>query len=88
MFRRHALLLIPAILLLAASVASAGDINWISKDELKALIGDPNTHIIDARLGRDWDVSDSKIKGAVRENPMYVEEWTYKYAKDDHLVFY
>ena len=88
MFRRYALLLVPAILLMAVSVASAADINWISKDELKALIGDPSTIIIDARLGYDWRSSDAKIKGAVRANPMYVEEWTYKYAKDNHLVFY
>jgi len=52
------------------------------------MLGDANVIIIDTRLGTDWNDSDAKIKGAVRENPMQVDSWMNKYPKDKTLVFY
>ncbi len=88
MFDRKLLILLPVLLLFAASLAVSGDINWISKDELKALLNDPDTTVIDVRRGRDWDASDVKIEGAVREDPSEVSEWAGNYPRDRRLVFY
>ena len=68
--------------------AAADEVPKITQEQLKAMLGDPNLIIIDARLGHDWTESDAKIKGAVRENPMEVNSWMSKYPKDKTLVFY
>jgi hypothetical protein len=51
------------------SVALAGEVKLITKDELKASLGSPGLVIIDVRPPKDWNESDQKIKGAVREEP-------------------
>jgi len=60
----------------------------MTKEELKAMFGDPNLVIIDVRHGMDWTGSELKIKGAVREDPGAVDSWANKYPKDKTLVFY
>jgi rhodanese-related sulfurtransferase len=60
----------------------------MTKDELKALLGNPELIILDVRLGGDWKDSDLKIKGAVREDPNDTESWANKYSKDKTLVLY
>jgi hypothetical protein len=79
------------ILLMAggdATFARSGGVPRMTKEELKALLGNPNLTIIDVRLGRDWTDSDSMIKGAVREDPQAVQSWASKYSKDQTLVLY
>jgi rhodanese-related sulfurtransferase len=88
MSKRMLLIFIPVVLLIFAGAAAAEDIRWISQDDLKALLDDPDTTIIDVRQGWDWKSSDAMIPGAVREDPMYVDGWAHKYAKDARLVFY
>jgi len=68
--------------------AKSGDAPRMTKEELKALLGNPDLIIIDVRLGKDWVDSDLKIKGAVREDPKAAETWANKYPKDKTLVFY
>ncbi len=57
-------------------------------EELKAMLGSPDLVIIDVRYGKDWTGSDSKIKGAVREDPKVFESWANKYPKDKTIVLY
>ena len=38
----------------------------MTKDELKAMLGNPDLVIFDVRLGSDYFASDTKIKGAKR----------------------
>ena len=73
--------------LLAAGVYAA-DVPKISKGELQAMLGNPEVVIVDVRTGADWTSSQSKIKGAVREDPPKVSSWMEKYPKDKTLVFY
>ena len=68
--------------------AMSADVPRMTKDELKALLGNPDLVILDLRLGRDWKDSDLKIKGAVREEPDDIESWANKYSKDKILVLY
>lgn len=61
----------------------------INKEELKLLLNDPDTTIIDVRREGAWQESDKKIKGAVREDPMTDEKsWAKKYKKDKNIVLY
>jgi rhodanese-related sulfurtransferase len=61
----------------------------MTKEELKPLMGDPNVVIIDVRLVDEWKNSESKIKGAVREDPeKTIRDWADKYPKDKTFVFY
>jgi rhodanese-related sulfurtransferase len=69
-------------------LAKSTDAPRITKEELKAKLGNPNFIVVDVRFGADWTGSDLKIKGAVREDPGAVESWANKFPKDKTLVFY
>jgi hypothetical protein len=68
--------------------AQSGDVPRMTKQALSAVMGNPNVVIVDVRSGMDWTGSDSKIKGAVREDPEAVQSWANKYPKDKTLVLY
>ncbi len=85
--RAARLILVGAVIALgsvlcAASSVLSEDVPRMSKEELKNLLGNPDVIVIDVRQESDWERSDSKIKGAVRETPDEAEFWMKKYAKD------
>jgi len=67
---------------------AAEDAARIAKEEVKALLNDPNVAILDASLGSDWKKSDKKIKGAVRIDPLDVGAWAGNYPKDKKVIVY
>jgi hypothetical protein len=81
-------LVLTAILMLACTVVYAADAPRMSTEELKGLLGNPDVIILDVRTGGDWDGSDSKITGALRETKENFENWADKYPKDKTLVLY
>jgi hypothetical protein len=76
-----------AVVYASAGLAVAQDIPRISKEKLKAALGDDDVVIIDVRIPKDYDSSEYKIPGAVRENPMDVRYWS-PYPKDKTMVLY
>ena len=60
----------------------------MTKDDLKAMLGNPDLLVIDVRYGKDWTDSNLKIRGAVREDPEAFDSWANKYPKDKTFVFY
>jgi rhodanese-related sulfurtransferase len=68
--------------------AKAVDPPRMTKQDLKAKLGNPDLILIDVRYGRDWTDSHLKVKGAIREDPEAIESWANKYPKDKTLVFY
>jgi len=70
------------------SLVFSADAPRMTKDELKALLGNPDLILLDVRAGRDWADSDSKIQGAIREEPGQVNSWSKKYSKDKIIVLY
>ena len=74
--------------LVFATVALAAEVPRISKEELRSMLGNPDTVIIDVRLSGHLSGSDTKIQGAIREDPEKVNSWIEKYPKDKTLVFY
>jgi len=68
--------------------AFSEDAPRMTKEELRTLLGNPDLMIIDVRYGSSWTGSDSKIKGAVREDPEDLKSWVDKYPKDKTIVLY
>ena len=66
----------------------ARDVSRISVHQVKALLGRPDTVIIDVRKYRNWWRSSKKIPTAVREDPSKVEQWIEKYGQHQTLIFY
>lgn len=94
MFKRIPPIIIIAVLAISSGAGYAAEkkaalkeIPRISKEELKANLDNMNVVIIDVRTPKDYDKSDYKIKGAVRENPMDVTFW-FNYPKDKKMVLY
>jgi rhodanese-related sulfurtransferase len=73
---------------LFATPAAAQEVNRMSIEELKGMLGNPDLVIIDVRREGDWKSSTVKVKGAVREDADKVDTWMNKYPKDKTLVFY
>ncbi len=83
-----AALLTLAFMCFFAKAAVASEVPRMTKEELKAMLGNPDVVIVDVRLGKDWKASESKIKGAVREEPKKAKSWAGKYDKDKTYVLY
>jgi len=71
-----------------AAPAIAQEVKRMSIEELKGMLGNPEVMVIDVRAAGDWDSSNVKIKGAVREDPQKASSWMSTYPKDKILVFY
>ena len=71
-----------------AAAAATEDAPRITKEELKGMLGKPELVLLDVRRGKDWDSSEFKIKGAVREDPSKIDEWKGKVDKGKTLVLY
>ncbi len=73
--------------ILATNSLAAG-VPRITKEELKTLIGNSDVVIIDGRTPKHWNFSESKIVGAVREDPFAVFTWAGRYPKDKTIIIY
>jgi hypothetical protein len=71
-----------------ADAASPEPVPRMTQEQAKSMLGNPELIIIDVRRPKDWDSSDSKIAGAIREEPSDVAAWADKYPKDKILLFY
>lgn len=75
------------LFLLPSLIVSADEVPRMTKEELKGLIGNPDVIVLDVRRGKDWNASEFKIKGAIRESTKDIS-WANKYPKDRTLVLY
>ena len=88
MVRNLVSLLALALIVLAGALASADDSRAMTKEQLRSMLGKPDLIVIDLRTKYDWDNSNVKIKGAVREEGMKFGSWINKYPKDKTIVLY
>jgi rhodanese-related sulfurtransferase len=87
MMKKLSVFLIFIVLTISSAVFS-GEVKRIDKDELKAMLGNPDLVILDVRTGKDWSSSEFKIKDAVRLTDENMEAVIPKFSKDSTLVFY
>ncbi len=73
---------------ISALTALAQEAPRMTKEDLKEIFGNPDVIIIDVRQGTEWENSELKIKGAIREDPENLDSWISKYPKEKTLVFY
>ena len=69
------------------SMATA-DVQRITKEELKGMLGGVDVIVLDVRTSKDWNGSRFKIKGAIREDPGEVSVWADKYPKGKSVILY
>ena len=60
----------------------------VDKDTVKGWLGDSAVMIIDVRATGDWEGSDKKIQGAVRQDPNQAGSWAQDVPQDKKLVLY
>ena len=68
--------------------AAAATVPKMTKEELRAMLDNPDVIVLDVRVGRDWKASEYKIEGAVRVDHSEVKSWASRYGKDKTLVIY
>jgi hypothetical protein len=74
---------------LSAEAASGPEnVPRMTIEQLKAQMDNSDFVIIDVRSDHDWQDSNTKIKGAVRENPSKLDSWINNYPKDKTIVLY
>jgi hypothetical protein len=67
---------------------SADDVPRMDKDDLKALLDNPDVVILDARTSSDWNKSENKIKGAHRLDQGNTQSVETMYPKEKTIVIY
>ena len=77
-----------AIAALCVAASAIAEDKRITKEEVMQMLGSPDLIIIDVRAALDWEKSELKIKGAIREDPDNVSSWMSKYPKDKTIAFY
>ena len=60
----------------------------VDKETLKSWLSDPQVVILDVRAASDWQGSDKKIKGAVRQDPKEIKTWAASLPKEKKIVLY
>ena len=60
----------------------------LEKETIKSWLADREVSILDVRAPKDWNVSDKKIKGAVRQDPDEVKTWAANLPKNQKIVLY
>ncbi len=73
---------------LTVATAAGEEVPRMTKEQAKAIFGNADFVILDVRKASDWEGSDLKIQGAIREDPSNVNAWADKYPKDKTLLFY
>ncbi|MCF8143313.1 MAG: hypothetical protein K9N21_05275 [Deltaproteobacteria bacterium] len=85
---RFTALTISWAMIVSGSFSFADDVKRISKEALKAMLGKPELILLDVRIGKDWNASEHKVQGALREDPQSVDAWADKYDKEKTVVIY
>ncbi|MGD0971173.1 MAG: rhodanese-related (seleno)protein [Desulfobaccales bacterium] len=58
----------------------------LDRETLKTWLSDPQVLILDVRQPHDWQDSDKKIKGAVRQDPNDFKTWAANLPKGEKIV--
>ncbi len=82
------MLVLALVLTSMGSPQAKSEVALMTKDELKAMMDDPDLVILDVRKGKDWTSSEFKIKGAVHAKPKEYASWAGNHSKSKKFVLY
>jgi rhodanese-related sulfurtransferase len=68
--------------------SAAQEVPRVDKETLKSWLSDPQVVLLDVRAPHDWQSSDKKIQGAVRQDPKEVKTWAASLPKEKKIVLY
>ncbi len=77
--------------LMLAFACSCGDGEkppLLDQENVKSSLYDREVIILDVRASKDWNVSDKKIEGAVRQDPDEVATWAVSLPKNKKIILY
>ncbi len=77
--------LVMAGLVIPSAIAG---VSLMTKEELKAMLDDPDLMVLDVRAGKDWKSSEFKIKGATHVTSDAYGDWAATYPKSKKYVLY
>jgi rhodanese-related sulfurtransferase len=60
----------------------------LARETIKSWLSNSEVIILDVRAPKDWNVSDKKITGAVRQDPDEVTTWAASLPKNKKIVLY
>jgi rhodanese-related sulfurtransferase len=81
-------LAVSLMLALAWFYGSSEKAPLLDQKTVKSWLSDCQVMILDVRAPKDWNVSDQKIQGAVRQDPDEVKTWAANLPKDKKIVLY
>lgn len=81
-------LAVSLMLALTWSCGSSKNVPLLDKETIKSWLSERGVIILDVRASKDWNVSDRKIKGALRQNPDEVKTWAAYLPHDKKIVLY
>jgi hypothetical protein len=82
-----ALCLALSIILLGTSL-QADEVPRMTKEQLKAMLGNPELVLLDARRGVDWSSSEFKIQGAAYVGGEDYSDWSTRIDRNKTVVLY
>jgi rhodanese-related sulfurtransferase len=84
-----AMVIVASLMVVFSGACAAGqEAVRLDKETLKSWLSDPQVVIVDVRYGKDWQDSQSKIKGAIRVDPNEVQTWAASLPKEKKIVLY
>jgi rhodanese-related sulfurtransferase len=84
----RALLLLAFMTPACAGLGTCPEVNLISPETLKGMLGDSQVLILDVRAPKSWAESADKIPGAVRYDPSQAKVWGPTLPQDKQIVLY
>ena len=88
---RFCLIIAVLVLLQGCAHAPASEVTVprITKEKMMSMLGNPEVIVLDVRTAQDWENTEWKIKGAIREDRNDESgAWMDKYPKDKTLILY
>ncbi len=81
-------LAVSLILACALSCGGGDKPPLLDREKVKSSLSDREVIILDVRAPKDWNVSDKKIQGAVRQEPDEVATWAVNLPKNKTIILY
>ena len=81
-------MVVSLMLAFSSACAAAPEAPRVDKETLKSWLSDPQVVLLDVRAPNDWQSSDKKIKGAVRQDPKEIKIWAASLPKEKKIVLY